>query len=1014
MAKQAQPSRWHRFRVIFRRCRITVWSIILLASLCLLYLNRVGFPDFIKKPLLQKLHARGLDLRFTRLRWRPFHGMVADNVFMGGTNSELSPQMQIKEVQIGLNYAALFKRQFQVESLTLRQGQLNWPVGYSNEPPQELSLENIQTELQLLTNDVWELDNLQAQFGGAQIQLSGALTNASAIQQWPLFRGGQPKPGDLQNHLRRLADTLQQIHFASTPDLKLDIRGDARNVETITVRLLIQAPDADTPWGTLSNAFCLVLMAPPPSNQLSRAEIKLRAESSVTKWVSITNLSLNGSLFSAEGNTNLVRAEFDLTAASVQDASNRLEQIHCTAHWLHSLTNIVPLSGESELQASNAVTAWGEARQVRINAALQPSTNKPSPEPSWAWWEKLAPYPIDAKVDLTAVHSPKLDADEILCSSQWRAPELSLEKLTATLYGGKIDGNAKLNVATRDVSFEVASDIDGQRVAPLLTPQAQNWLTNYSWNNPPQVKATGSLVLPASVWTNRHPDWHGETQPSLQLDGQFHVVDGAFRGVHALTGDSHFTYSNMCWRLPDLVATRPEGTLNVFLVNNDRTKEFYYRFASTIDPQALRPLFPTNQQRGFDLFSITQPPVVEGEVWGRWHDRDSIHGNAHVTATNFAVRGQSVDLLQTEVDYTNRTLTLIKPKAWRAGKQELSASSVSYTLGETRILVTNGFSTAEPMAVAHAIGPHVEEDLKPYRFLRPPTVHVDGAIPIRSERDADLHFIVDGGPFQWWKLEVSHGNGKVDWVGQRLSLKDMKGDFYLGKATGKADFNFSTNSRTADFGFTFVATDASLNLLAKDLTDGKTNKLEGLLTGRVEITNANTADFQKWDGAGRVSLRDGLIWDIPIFGVFSPALDTIMPGLGSSRAREGAATFIVTNGVVNSNDLKVETLMARLRYWGTINMKGTVNARMEAEMFRNAWVVGPVLSFALWPVSKTFEYQITGSIHKPKSNPVFIPKILFFPLHPVQTIKDMMPEDTNSVPGAVALPVSSPHPAGKP
>ena len=163
-----------------------------------------------------------------------------------------------------------------------------------------------------------------------------------------------------------------------------------------------------------------------------------------------------------------------------------------------------------------------------------------------------------------------------------------------------------------------------------------------------------------------------------------------------------------------------------------------------------------------------------------------------------------------------------------------------------------------------------------------------------------------------------------------------------------------------------------------------------------------------------MNLRDGLIWDIPIFGVFSPALDTIMPGLGSSRAREGSATFAITNGVVYSDDLKVETLTARLRYWGTINLKGIVDARMEAQLFRNAWVVGPVISLALWPVSKTFEYHITGSIHKPKSDPVYIPKVLFFPLHPVATIKDMLPEQTNSVPEAVAPPVSSPHPARKP
>jgi hypothetical protein len=243
---------------------------------------------------------------------------------------------------------------------------------------------------------------------------------------------------------------------------------------------------------------------------------------------------------------------------------------------------------------------------------------------------------------------------------------------------------------------------------------------------------------------------------------------------------------------------------------------------------------------------------------------------------------------------------------------------------------------------------------------------------------------------------VPHITGKVDWVGPTLSLTNLRTDFYLGKAAGNAHFHFDNISHSANFNFNFVTTDASLHLLAKDLADGKTNKLEGLLTARLEVTDGNSGNWQSWQGAGRVDLHDGLIWDIPIFGVFSPVLDTVLPGLGSSRARQGSATFTITNGVIDTEDLKIETLMARLRYRGTIDLKGAVNARMEAELFRNAWVIGPVLSLALWPVSKTFEYEITGTIHKPKSAPVYIPRIFFLPLHPVQTIKDLLPEQTAS------------------
>jgi hypothetical protein len=1005
MATQAQPRRWHRFRVIFRRCRIVVLLVILALTAAVLYLDDIGLPGFIKKPLLEKLHARGLDLQFSRLRWGPVDGIVAENVFFGRTNDISNPRLTARQVRLRIDYEAFLKRQFQVESLALRQGRLTWPIVETNGPPRELSIENIQTDLQLRTNDVWELDNLQGQFAGANIQLSGALTNASAVRDWKWLHGRQPAPRDtLQARLRRLADTLERIHFATSPQLKLDLRGDAREVQNIRVRLFLQASAAETPWGDAQGVNCFVVLAPPRSNQVARAEINLRAANADTPWAATTNLVLALHLFSTEQDTNLVHADLDLAADSARSRSNHAEKVHFTAQWFHSLTNAIPLSGRGELQASNVVTEWGGAKQIQLAGSLLPFTNTPVTDPSWAWWTNLSSYPLDLTCRATTVHSPKLDVDELQCSGRWHAPELSIEKLSAKLYGGSLDATAKLNVGTRAVNFTLASDFDGKKIAPLLTPFAREWLASYSWNYPPKIKADGAMVLPVSVWTNRHPDWRGELRPTLRLNGEFDVTGGAFRGVRALSAHSHFSYSNMCWTLPDLVAMRREGYLTLVTESNDRTKDFYFRVHSTIDPQALRPLLvETNQQRVFDMFSTPQPPIVDAEIWGRWHDQQRLNAKAHVTVTNFTVRGESAEWFQADLQYTNRILNLIQPRVQVAPTQELTAASVKLVFDERRIYVTNGFSTAEPSVVVHAIGPHAEHAIQPYQFLRPPTVHVEGAIPMRDPKDADLHFDVDGGDFLWWKFQVPHVTGKIDWVGEHLALRDVKTDFYLGKASGVAQFDFDKSNHNARYSFNFVATDANLHLLAKDLSDGKTNKLEGLLNARLEITDATSGDWQSYQGAGRVDLRDGLIWDIPIFGIFSPALDTIMPGLGSSRARQGSATFTITNGVIDSEDLKIETLMARLRYWGTIDMQGAVNARMEAELFRNAWVVGPVLSLALWPVSKTFEYKITGSIHKPKSDPIFIPKILFFPLHPVETIKGLMPEkpdySTNGLPG---------------
>src|ERR1041385_9195332 len=97
MGNQHQQSRsWRLFRIYFRRFRIGLWLVLLIFFGSLLYLNQIGLPDFAKKPLIEKLRARGVDLQFSRLRLHFTRGVVADNVLIGGAN-EGDPKLTVKE-----------------------------------------------------------------------------------------------------------------------------------------------------------------------------------------------------------------------------------------------------------------------------------------------------------------------------------------------------------------------------------------------------------------------------------------------------------------------------------------------------------------------------------------------------------------------------------------------------------------------------------------------------------------------------------------------------------------------------------------------------------------------------------------------------------------------------------------------------------------------------------------------------------------------------------------------------
>jgi len=1018
--QQPRPKRrfWRLCRIYFRRFRITVWFLILALLGVLIYVNQIGLPGFIKKPLLEKLRAAGIDLQFTRLRLRWYEGVVAENVQFGQTGKSFGPQLKLEEVRLQLNRRALSKFRLQVDGLILRRGRFVWPLMETNAPIRQIAVDNIQTELHLLPNDQWELDHFTATLAGAKIQLSGAVTNASAVRDWKFMRAKVPAPADVwERRLRYLDEFLEATHFSVAPELTLDVRGDARDLQSFHVRMGLNTPDAETPWGALSLGRFTARLFPDTNQQVMRAELHLHAADAQTPWAATSNLQITFDFSTVPGQVDVVNGKVFLSTASAQTKWGGVTNAQFRAQWVTALTNPIPVSGTAQLNCDSAEIrspswgrspppiigswGWGRAEKIRLQAHLAtPPTNTTRPiisassraSPAWAWWTNLGPYALDWQFAVEKIESDKIDAQSIDCSGLWRRPDLTITNLHACLYDRHLDARGTLNVATRKLRLSLDSDIDPIQVSPLLTAGARNWLSQFSWNAAPGLTAEIGLILPLTP--NRFVDWRAEVLPTLSLQGHFNFAHGgAFRGVPVLTAQSHFNYSNMVWFLPDLAATRPEGRIDVMHQASDVTKDFYWRFASTIDPKVVRPLLETNAQRELDLYTFSAPPHISAEVWGRWHFPERVGMRAQVAITNFGFRGQSASGLQTTVTYTNKILRLVDAHA-QIGTQQLSAASVTADFMKQKIFLTNGFSTADPQIVARAIGPKIGRIMEPYQFLQPPVVKVQGVIPTVREADANLHFSVDGGQFHWWKFNVARLNGDIHWVGERLTLSDVHSEFYDGSAAGSADFDFTARKGT-DFRFTVLANNANLHRLMGNLYD-RPNNLEGLLSGSIVITNANSEDHRKLDGYGNLDLHDGLIWDIPIFGMFTPVLNGIAPGLGNSRVSAATCNFVINNGVIRSDDLEMRAPALRLAYRGTVDLQGQVNARVDAELLRDMWGLGPVVSTVLSPFSKMFEYKITGSLENPKREPVYIvPKLVAMPFLPFRGLKELLLEEPN-------------------
>jgi hypothetical protein len=1045
---------------------------LLALSGALVYLNQVGLPGFLKRPLLAKLRARGIDLEFSRLRLSWHRGILAENVRFGQANRPLAPRATFSQVQVRLNYRALLRRQFQVDALALRQGRLVWPVPETNQAPRQLTLDNIQTDLRFLPDDQWALDDFKAGLLGARVQLAGTLTHASAARHWK-FLQPQAQPQEAaarqwQARLRQLADALERIHFATPPDLRLDASGDARDLHSFVIHLFANAPATRTPWGTLALGQLDARLLPATNNELSRVELRLLAASAQTRWANVTNFHLRIRLPFLEGQTNLIDGRLTLkagdaftpwaAAANLQlemalvpakDQTGRLSgnlvltadrlesrwgsgaNARFTGQWVHALTNPIPLSTQGRLQCGPLETRWGRAAQAQLlaRASLNPDAIASAPRqllsppwspplsplnpqptapsspvsahPDWAWWAGLEPYSLDWECRLADFQAKELAAQQIACTGAWHAPALTLTNLHAAFTNGELDLRAALNVATRALEAAVTSDADPRQLTSVLPESAAHWAAQLAWNQPPRLAANVQLVLPA--WTNRQPDWRAEIQPTLRVQGQFQAPQGgAYKEVSVSSLQGHFSYSNQCLRLPDLLLTRPEGQLVASYSDDALTKQFYCRVAGSLDPRAARPFLDPDEQGGLDFFTFTQPPVIEAEVRGRRDDPKQLGIQGRVALTNFTFRGESASSLQTGVLYSNQVLQLLAPRLLR-GAQQLDAESLIADFNVQKIYLTNGFSTTEPMVVARAIGPPIARDLEPFRFIVPPVVHAHGIIPMHGEEAADLYFQVEAGRFHWLYFNMPRVAANLHWAGLHLFLTNVSMDFYGGKAEGSAAFYFDPRHPGTDYQFALSASNSLLQSLMADLST-RTNHLEGRLTGTLVLTRANSEDWRQTQGYGAIELRDGLIWEIPLFGIFSPALDALAPGLGSSRASAGASRFVITNGVIHSDNLEIHSPPVRLLYRGAADLQGRLDARAQALVLRDLRLFGPLVSTAFWPFTKFFEYKVTGSLDQPKTEPLNpLARLMLVPLHPARALKELLPENpspnrTNSVP----------------
>jgi hypothetical protein len=272
---------------------------------------------------------------------------------------------------------------------------------------------------------------------------------------------------------------------------------------------------------------------------------------------------------------------------------------------------------------------------------------------------------------------------------------------------------------------------------------------------------------------------------------------------------------------------------------------------------------------------------------------------------------------------------------------------------------------SNPNELAPLLGPPAAAALRPYRFGPRTRATVRGKVDFRQPAQTAWQAAITNEGFAYWKLHTTRARADLMMTNQILRIENFDAALYDGNLRGRATFALTND---VSYRLDLQAERVNIHPLLADIT-GQSGESHGRLTGEAWVTGTGS-DRAGLQGAGRLSIEDGLLWEVPLFGIFSRILNDIAPGLGMARATKADCTFVLADQVARTDDLKIGAGAFSLSCNGQVGFDGKLDFRVRGQLLKG--VLG--INILTWFLSNIFEYKVGGTLGNYSYRPVNLPK----------------------------------------
>ncbi len=397
------------------------------------------------------------------------------------------------------------------------------------------------------------------------------------------------------------------------------------------------------------------------------------------------------------------------------------------------------------------------------------------------------------------------------------------------------------------------------------------------------------------------------------------------------------------------------------------TKAYRGSLDASFDPNSLVSVVDYSDTLSRIIRSLTfpdSPPSVKGGFSGRLRsgeDGPAFNFAGSMESRAFHYYGSYIEQFEAGVRITNRTIRMDPLLAVRReGRLE---GSYFQDFGN-RTVDIDVISTIDPRALGRLGDTAIEPVLRPFRFDGPVNVTVKGRVDYGDGHDTDYRARAEAEGVSWRWLTAD--NFSCDWIaeGDRVHMTNILITLYSGMVGGHVELS-GVGTGEVWYEMDGRARDVSFSDLLSNARQIEEDTRSGDLSASLSLRGRGDDDWRTTiAGEGRLRIREGHIFRIPLLGGMSQLLQRIYPGLGYFTQSDVRADFVIADQKIESDDIRVEGHIISLKGWGHYHLDDKLDFRVQVQPLRRGRIVDAV-RIVTTPVSKLLQLRLQGTLAVP-------------------------------------------------